>query len=121
MSSILIVDDEVDLLELVEEAFQLEGFTVHSACNGQKALEILKANKIDVVLSDAMMEGISGMELLGKIKALPQRPLFYFVTGIVEECKNELMGTGVTDVILKPYSMNDLVARIQKDLVDFSQ
>lgn len=68
---ILLIDDEADYLSLLGIRLKKEGYTVLTAASGEKGLQILKDQAIDVVLLDIMMAGIDGFEVLRQLKALP--------------------------------------------------
>ena len=83
--SILIVDDEQSLREMLEILFSREGYNVATAASGPEALELFKKNLFQVVLTDIRMRPMDGLSLLKEIKALrPQRTLgqFRLVVGI---------------------------------------
>ncbi|MBF0569678.1 MAG: response regulator [Candidatus Omnitrophica bacterium] len=68
MAKILVVDDYKDSCEAIQEVLQSDGHEVITALSGEEGLEVFKANKLDVIISDVKMSGISGIEMLGKIK-----------------------------------------------------
>jgi DNA-binding response OmpR family regulator len=115
---ILIVDDDPDLLEMYQEAFQFEGVQTHTALSGQYALEYCKNNPgVQVIISDANMGEMSGMELLLNLKKHYQTmPVFYLLTGAFDICEDELKRAGATGLILKPFDLNEILGRIKKDI-----
>ncbi|MCK4606697.1 MAG: response regulator [candidate division Zixibacteria bacterium] len=66
--SILIVDDELMMRNLLENILSREGYKIHSAENGLKALEFLKTRKIDIIITDMKMPHMGGFKLLGIVK-----------------------------------------------------
>jgi DNA-binding NtrC family response regulator len=78
---ILIVDDEENILKALQRALIDEDYTIETAQNGMEALEILKMYSADVVLSDNMMPGISGLDLLQQIKQLYPNIIGILITG----------------------------------------
>ena len=69
--TILIVDDEYDLQQTISATLELEGFRTVCAGNGREAIEVLKANRPDLVLTDVMMPYVSGYDLVRAIRKLP--------------------------------------------------
>lgn len=114
--TILIVDDEPNILELLKFTLESEGFNVVQAKTGEEALEKLEWKKIDAVVLDLMLPGIDGLEVLKKIRtdqALKNIPV------IMLTAKNEgfdrVIGLelGADDYICKPFFVRELVARIK--------
>lgn len=116
--SLLIVDDEVDLLEMYKDYLESEGFNVVSANSGEEALEIYKSNDlIKLVISDSHMGKMSGLDLLGHMKDLNKSaPIFYLSTGDVNKNEKELKVLGVSRLILKPFDLDELISLIKTDL-----
>ncbi len=114
---ILIVDDEPELAEIAAETFELEGFKVTYKCSGMEALEVFENQSVDVVISDARMPEMKGIELLEKILAHQKKmPLFYLWTGDTDISESELIEKGATGLIPKPCGLNDLIDRIIETL-----
>ncbi|MEW6269118.1 MAG: response regulator [Thermodesulfobacteriota bacterium] len=72
MASLLIVDDEHDVLEVLDLLFSMEGHSVHTARDGAAALEIALTTPLDLVLTDVMMPRMDGIELCRRLKANPR-------------------------------------------------
>jgi CheY-like chemotaxis protein len=108
--TILVVDDEDALREAMVFDFQRKGFTVVSAENGVKALELVKKNKIDLVVSDMRMPGGDGMTLLENIRAYdPKLPTLIFVTGYSDFSEEECITKGAKTVLSKPFERKTLM------------
>ena len=71
MKTVLVVDDEYDLLESICAALEIEGYRLVSAANGRAALEVLQATRPDLVITDVMMPYVSGYELLDRMYRMP--------------------------------------------------
>lgn len=112
----MIVDDNDHNLELVKRVLKDEGFDLLFADNGRKALDVLDAIKIDLVLLDVMMPGIDGFETCRLIKSncnLVNIPII-FLTARTE--LNDIVtgfNLGGVDYISKPFSKEELVARVR--------
>ncbi len=113
MPNILIIDDDVHISTLLEEALISEGYTINKAFSGTEALLILSQNKPDLILLDLMLPGLSGEELLPQIKNIP----VIVVSAKVDTAdKVGLLLGGAVDYITKPFDMQELLARITVQL-----
>ncbi len=116
--TIMAVDDESSLLELIKAILGAEGYNVIAVSNGREALEKLKKTKPDLVLLDMMMPGMSGREVCEKIRANPEtkdlKVAFLTVAKFSESGKDTLKKMGVSDYITKPFDNADLLNRIRK-------
>ena len=113
MPDILIIDDDVHISTLLEEALISEGYAVHKAFSGTEALLVLQQNKPDLILLDLMLPGLSGEELLPHIKDIP----VIVVSAKADTAdKVGLLLGGAADYITKPFDMRELLARITVQL-----
>jgi len=114
---ILLVDDEVQLRSLIGATLEREGFDVQSAAGAHEAMEILKRNEIDLVLTDIVMEDGNGIALLERIRAeQPQIPVV-IVSAISDlGVAVDSMRRGACDYLLKPFRREDLFATVQRAL-----
>ncbi len=115
MENILIVDDEKNYHTIIGEILQDEGYTSLTASSGMEALDILNNDLIDLVLTDVKMPGMSGIQLLEKIKEInPDIPVIIMTAyGSVEKAV-EAMHKGAYTFILKPFENQTLIAHIAK-------
>ncbi len=115
MENILIVDDEKNYPMIISELLQEEGYSSLTASSGMEALDILNNEIIDLVLTDVKMPGISGIQLLEKIKGInPDLPVIIMTAyGSVEKAV-EAMHKGAYTFILKPFENQALIAHIVK-------
>ena len=113
MPGILIIDDDVHISNMLEEALQREGYTVYKAFSGTEALLVLSKNKPDLILLDLMLPGLSGEELLPQIRGIP----VIVVSAKADSAdKVGLLLGGAADYITKPFDMGELLARITVQL-----
>ncbi|SDT87191.1 sigma-54-dependent transcriptional regulator [Desulfobacula phenolica] len=117
MENILIVDDEKNYPMIIGELLQEEGYASLTASSGMEALDILNNELIDLVLTDVKMPGMSGIQLLKKIKQIkPDIPVIIMTAyGSVEKAV-EAMHKGAYTFILKPFENQALIAHIAKAL-----
>lgn len=114
--TILVVDDEQDILDLIEYNLKKEGFKVLKAENGEKGIEIAKEYKPDLVLLDIMipkMDGLETVELIRKDEELKRTPVIFLTARSDEKTEIESLNKGGDDFITKPISTTKLVSRIK--------
>lgn len=108
--TILVVDDEPDLGELVAFEFELVGASVLSASNGKEALDMVKKNNIDVVVSDIRMPGGDGVELLETLRNMnPRSPSLLFMTGFADITLEDAYDKGAVAMFGKPFNRKELI------------
>jgi putative two-component system response regulator len=104
---ILIVDDEEMIRELLSSALIQEGYACHLAANVDEAFAILGENPVDMVISDIMMPGRSGVDLLRDLKKVDANIVVLMVTGLSDmNTALECIHLGADDYISKPFSIN---------------
>ena len=109
MKTIAIIEDDVHIGNLMEEAMGQEQYQVLRAYSGTEALYLLEKNHPDLIILDLMLPGISGEELLGKLEGIPVIVVSAKV-GIDDRVK--LLLGGAADYITKPFAVQELLARI---------
>jgi DNA-binding NtrC family response regulator len=112
---ILIVDDEEDLRNLLSQYLSTTGYDIHSAEDGEKAIEALYANTFDVVLLDIQMPKVGGIEVLKYISQHTPQTKVIILTGY-GDLKNamEARQYGASDFINKPYKLEDILSTIER-------
>jgi CheY-like chemotaxis protein len=114
-AAILLVDDEPDLRSIIAEWFKREGCQVLVAEDGAQALEIIAANRIDVVVSDVRMPVMDGITLLKKVKESGYKSSVMFVSGFTDVIKpRESYDLGVEAVMSKPVERRHLIAAVTR-------
>ncbi|ADQ46084.1 two component transcriptional regulator, winged helix family [Caldicellulosiruptor kronotskyensis 2002] len=116
MKNILIVDDEQHILELLKFNLRKEGYNTFEADSGILALEILKHNKVDLVILDIMMSDKDGYEVLKEIrfnKDTKNLPVILLSAKSEEIDKILGLELGADDYITKPFSVKELVVRVK--------
>ncbi len=114
--TVLIVDDERDLLELVSYNLRRTGYEVLSATNGRKALDLIVETKPDLVLLDLMLPELGGTEIASRVRANPLTatiPIIMLTAKGSETDQVLGLAVGADDYIAKPFSMKVLLARVE--------
>ena len=114
-ATILVVDDEKDILELVSYNLQKEGFHIQTSKNGEDALEKIRSDRFDLLILDLMLPGIQGMELCKVLKSDNETasiPIIMLTAKSEEFDKVLGLEMGADDYITKPFSPRELVARV---------
>jgi Response regulators consisting of a CheY-like receiver domain and a winged-helix DNA-binding domain len=115
-NTVLVVDDEKDIRELIEIYLINEGLEVISACNGIEALEKLKNSKIDLIILDVMMPKLDGIRTCLKIRE--ERKLPIIMLSAKNEDSDKILGlnVGADDYVTKPFNPLELVARVKSQI-----
>jgi two-component system alkaline phosphatase synthesis response regulator PhoP len=114
--TILVVDDETDLLDLIEYNLHKEGYKVLKAENGQEALKIARKSPPDLILLDVMMPKMNGIETIRELKAdreLKNKPVVFLTARGDEKTELEGLELGADDFLSKPISTAKLLSRIK--------
>lgn len=110
---LLIAEDEPDLRDNLVRFFKRKDFDVLEAECGNKAIEILNNNKVDIVLSDYRMPNGTGKDILEFINTLPEpRPKLMFLTAFSDVSRQEALDLGALEVFNKPVDRKDVLARV---------
>lgn len=109
MKTILVIDDDVSIGNMVEEVLTREGYAVLRAYSGTEALLLLERRRPDLILLDLMLPGLSGEALLPEIRGIPV--IVVSAKADADE-KAELLLSGAADYVTKPFSTRELLARI---------
>ncbi len=113
MKTILVIDDDMHIGNMLEEALTGEGYAVKRAYSGTEAQLLLSQSKPDLILLDLMLPGLSGEELLPKIKDIPV--IVVSARADVSDKVGLLLG-GAADYVTKPFDLAELLARITVQL-----
>jgi len=109
---ILVVDDEPRFIRLVEANLVTQGYEVTKADNGQKAVDLIVSDRPDLVLLDVMMPVLDGFEALKRIRAFSTVPIIMLTAKGEEIHRVRGLELGADDYIVKPFSANELLARV---------
>ena len=108
---ILVVDDNPAMAGTLADILEMKGFSVHAAASGAEALEILRKQPIDILLTDVKMPGMNGLELYRETrKAYPKLVTIFMTAYTADELIQQGMAEGVKIVLDKPVDINFMVS-----------
>jgi len=113
MATILVVDDEANIRDLVGVYLSAAGYSIEYAADGHAALERFRAVAPDLVVLDIMLPGISGAEVCAAIRAESATPILMLTARESDLDKVSLLEAGADDYVVKPFSPPELVARVR--------
>lgn len=122
--TILVVDDEQDLLDLIEYNLKKEGFKVLKAEDGKEGIKVARKQNPDLVLLDIMMPKMDGLEVVEVMRndeALKRIPIIFLTARGDEKTEVEGLNKGGDDYITKPISTTKLISRIKAVLRRFEE
>lgn len=111
--TILIIDDEVKIIEVVKTFLESKGYKVITADNGEVGFDLFKKNPVSLVLLDLMLPGISGEEVCVKIRQFSRIPIIMLTAKVTEADLVNGLEYGADDYITKPFGLKELNARIE--------
>ena len=114
--TILVIDDEKDLIELVRYNLEKEGFDVIGAPDGKAGLEVARAHRPDLILLDLMMPGMDGLEVCRRLREDARTagiPVILLTAKATEADRVVGLEMGADDYVTKPFSPRELVARVK--------
>lgn len=118
-SKILVVDDQPINVQLLKRKLEREGMQVATAFSGREALDLVAADKPDLILLDVMMPDMDGIEVCQRLQADPETkiiPVIFITARTSKEGKIEGLGVGAVDYITKPIDLDETLARVQTQL-----
>lgn len=114
--NILIVEDDNDINKLLNEIMNSNGYRTKSAYSGTEALIYLEMQNFDAVLLDLMIPGLSGEELLLKIRQNKNMPVIIISAKDDKHTKIDMLKNGADDFISKPFDVDEVLARVESNL-----
>ncbi|HUN87650.1 MAG TPA: response regulator transcription factor [Terriglobales bacterium] len=115
-SRILVVDDEPQITRVLRTTLVAQGYEIRVANDGEMALEIMKDWPPDLIITDLAMPQVNGVDLCRRVRAISQLPIIVLSVRDRERQKIEALDAGADDYITKPFSMNELLARVRANL-----
>ncbi|MDP3981576.1 MAG: response regulator [Chlamydiota bacterium] len=116
-NSILVIDDEPDMREILREIFEAEGYEAVLVSNGFDAVKKASEQHFHVVFSDLVMPGMDGVETVQKIQAICKDTLYFIMTAYPSEDRiEEALKTGVIKVFRKPFDIEEVLLCVSEAL-----
>jgi two-component system KDP operon response regulator KdpE len=115
-SKILLVDDEPQITRVLRTALSTQGYALRVAGNGVQALEAAHEWKPDLVITDLAMPEMDGVELCRELRAVSQVPIIVLSVRNQDRMKIEALDAGADDYVTKPFSIQELQARVRAQL-----
>ena len=114
-ATVLVVDDEPTIVEVVGRYMERAGFETHCAFDGTEALRLVERHRPDLVVLDLMLPGLGGIEVMRRLRERPGDPIAVIVLTARGEESDRLGGLrhGADDYVVKPFSPAELVARAE--------
>lgn len=113
-AKLLVVDDEFNILELLATSLRFAGFEVVTAGNGREAIEKAENEQPDLIVLDVMMPGMDGFEVTRRLRDAGRTyPVLFLTAKDATEDKVAGLGAGGDDYVTKPFSLDEVIARIR--------
>jgi two-component system response regulator MprA len=113
MATVLIVDDDRRITDMLRRTLAYEGYHVLTAADGHEALEKARAHRPDVVVLDWLMPGLDGIEVARRIRAADTTPILMLTARDAIEDRVEGLDNGADDYLVKPFAPTELLARVR--------
>lgn len=110
---LLVVDDEVGILRLMKLELGAQGFRIITASDGEQAIRLAEEQRPDAVLLDVMMPGISGLEVMRRLRERSNLPILFVTAKDKDTDKVRGLELGADDYIVKPFNPDELAARVR--------
>lgn len=117
--TILIVDDEKEIRDLVDIYLKSDGYNTIKACDGVQAINLLQENDVDLIILDVMMPNLNGIETCLKIREVKEMPIIMLSAKSEDIDKILGLNMGADDYLTKPFNPLELVARVKSQLRRF--
>jgi two-component system KDP operon response regulator KdpE len=115
-ATILVVDDEPQIRRVLRSTLSSQGYVITDAKTGEEAVESVRKNKPDLVLLDVNMPGIGGIEACREIRRSSEAPIIMLTVRNAERDKVLALDAGADDYVVKPFGIEELLARIRAAL-----
>ena len=114
--NILVVDDEPQITRVLKTTLSAQGYSIRAAGDGIQALEEMNTWSPDLIITDLRMPNMDGLELCRKVRAQTRVPIIVLSVKGEETVKVEALDAGADDYVMKPFSVNELLARVRAAL-----
>jgi two-component system, OmpR family, KDP operon response regulator KdpE len=114
--NILVVDDEPQITRVLKTTLSSQGYGIRTAADGEEALDLMKSWSPDLIITDLRMPNMDGLELCRRVRMKSRTPIIVLSVKGEETIKVEALDAGADDYITKPFSVNELLARVRAAL-----
>ena len=121
MQHILVCDDEADIVAALKIYLESDGYCVHTAENGQQALELARTELVQLALLDIMMPGMDGIMTMARLREFSNIPVILLTAKSEDSDKILGLSVGADDYITKPFNPVEVLARVKSQLRRFLQ
>ena len=118
---VLVVDDEAGIRRVLHASLSARGYSVREAASGEDAMHVVPAFRPDVILLDLGLPGVSGTQVITRLRDWTQTPIIILSVQGEESAKIAALDAGANDYVTKPFSLGELLARIRAALRQASQ
>jgi DNA-binding response OmpR family regulator len=116
---ILVVEDEPAIADFLQRGLKAEGYSVTAAADGNDAARLARSGEADLMILDLMLPGRDGIDVLAEVReARPQLPVIVLTARTETDKKVAVLDLGATDYVTKPFSFEELAARVRAHLRD---
>lgn len=119
-ATILVVDDEPQIRRVMRSTLSTHGYVITEATNGEDAIESARKNKPDLIVLDVNMPGMGGIEACREIRRGSDAPIIMLTVRNAERDKVAALDAGADDYVVKPFGIEELLARIRSALRRYS-
>jgi len=114
--NILVVDDEAQITRVLKTSLSSQGYGIRTAADGEEALQVIQEWSPDLIITDLRMPNMNGLELCREVRKESRVPIIVLSVKGEEIIKVQALDAGADDYVTKPFSMNELTARIRAAL-----
>jgi two-component system, OmpR family, KDP operon response regulator KdpE len=114
--NILVVDDEAQITRVLKASLSSLGYGIRTAADGEEALQVIQEWSPELIITDLRMPNMNGLELCREVRKESQVPIIVLSVKGEEAIKVQALDAGADDYVTKPFSMNELTARIRAAL-----
>lgn len=111
--TVLVVDDETDIAELISYGLSAAGFHVDLVPSGRAAIAYVKRTLPDIILLDVMLPDMDGFTLIPVLRALSRSPVIFLTARSLSGDRARGLKLGAADYVAKPFDMDDLISRLR--------
>ena len=115
-ATILVVDDDSQIRRVMRTALSSHGYTIIEARNGEEALRRVRAERLDLIILDLNMPDMDGIEVCREIRVVSNLPIIMLTVRSAEKDKVRALDAGADDYVVKPFGIDELLARIRAAL-----